>query len=305
MRIAYIISAYKNADQLVRLVKRLDTPANSFLIHVDRRTPAGEYQRMRAPLVALPNVYFLERHPCHWGDFGHVRASLKGIAEIYRRAVDFDYAFLLTGQDYPMKSNRAIAHYLKEHPGESFLHHYPIPNPALPNEHGGLDRFQYWYVHVGERELIFPAPRRFRSGVLTALWSALVRLYPRRRPFPTGFQPYGGSGYWSLARDSLDYVHDFVQRHPAFVNYFRHAHIPDEIFFQTILLNSPFKDTLVNDDLRFAYWPANDAGSPAVLLTDDFQRLLAARPSALFARKFDTTQDARILDTIDAQLLSG
>ena len=158
-------------------------------------------------------------------------------------------------------------------------------------------------MRIGERQLVFPAPHRFRSRVLTALWSGLVRLYPYRRRFPQGYRPYGGSGYWSLTRECLDYLHAFVRQNPGFVNFFRYVHIPDEIFFQTILLNSPLKERLVNDDLRFAYWPAASSASPAVLVRDDFQLLLTVRPSAVFARKFDTTQDTSILDAIDAQLL--
>src|SRR6266498_4447774 len=108
MQIAYIISAYKNPAQLVRLVRRLNHPGHSFLIHVDLNAPAEVYQEMRAPLSGIANVYFLERHVCYWGDFGHVQATLKGIAELYRRAIAFDYVILLTGQDYPLRTNHII-----------------------------------------------------------------------------------------------------------------------------------------------------------------------------------------------------
>src|ERR1700761_1322532 len=101
MRIAYIISAYKCADLLIRLVHRLHTSTSIILIHVDKRTSRNQYTEMIAGVSHLPNVVFLKRHNCHWGDFGHVRATLKGLAYLFKNSINFDYLLLLTGQDYP------------------------------------------------------------------------------------------------------------------------------------------------------------------------------------------------------------
>ena len=304
MQIAYIVSAYKNPDQLVRLVRRLNHLGHSFLIHVDLNSPVEVYQEMRAPLSGQPNVYFMERHACYWGDFGHVQATLKGIAELYRRAIAFDYAILLTGQDYPLRTNRSITEFLGASEGKSFLHNYRLPNPALGSDRGGLDRIECWHFRALGRPLAFPAPAGFQSRLLAKLWSAAIRLFPVRRQFPRGLQAYGGSGYWCLSRPYIDYIHEFVGNRPEYVQFFRHVQIPDEIFFQTILLNSPLAGSIVNDDLRYARWPSGDSPSPAIFSEKDLPELLAVRPAVLFARKFDTSIHGGILDLIDAQLLS-
>ena len=72
------------------------------------------------------------------------------------------------------------------------------------------------------------------------------------------------------------------------------------MFFHTIILNSPLQESVVNDDLRFLEWRNPEtAGGPAILGTDDFGKIIAS--SKLFARKFDVTQDAEILDMIDKE----
>src|SRR5262245_28261791 len=98
MSIAYIISAYKRPEQLVRLVSRLNSTTASFLIHIDKRTDDAIYRQMVAGLRQVTNVCFLERHTCYWGDFGHVRATLKGIHAICQFNLHCDYVALLTGQ---------------------------------------------------------------------------------------------------------------------------------------------------------------------------------------------------------------
>jgi hypothetical protein len=85
------------------------------------------------------------------------------------------------------------------------------------------------------------------------------------------------------------------------VRFFRYVDVPDEIFFHTIVLNSPLRDTVVNDDLRYLEWREPElAGGPALLGESDFDKIMSS--GDLFARKFDITVDPDILDMIDAQI---
>ena len=88
--------------------------------------------------------------------------------------------------------------------------------------------------------------------------------------------------------------------------FFEHVFIADEIFMQSILLNSPLRDTVVNDDLRYVEW-SNElqfpAWAPRILTTASFDALKNA--SQLFARKFDIERAPDLLDSIDAQILQA
>src|SRR5689334_22760176 len=101
MNIAYIILAHKYPQQLIRLVDRLNEDETSFFIHVDQKTNNEIYQEMFKGLSKYQNVYFLNRHKCYWGGFGHVLASIEGIQEIFDRNISCEYIKLLTGQCYP------------------------------------------------------------------------------------------------------------------------------------------------------------------------------------------------------------
>jgi hypothetical protein len=283
MRVAYIISAYKHFDQLTRLVHRLHEPGVRIFIHVDRRS--GPIDALQAATAHLLSVRFLERHSCPWGSFGHVAATLKGIDAAMASAESFDYLILLTGQDYPIKSNRQIRDVLEAAEGRSFMEFFPLPGPEWSD--GGLDRIERWHVHTDRRHVAFP-PRG---------WA-----FPRRR-FPAGLHPFGGSSYWCLASDCVRYVHRFVTANARFVNFFRHVDVPDELFFQTILLNSPLRDRIVNDNLRYIDWRDPTSGSPAVLTSPDLPAMQAS--AKLFARKFDAAVDGTVLDLIDEELLQA
>jgi Core-2/I-Branching enzyme len=283
MDLAYIVSAYKLPDQLTRLITRLSTPRSSFLIHVDSKTEDAMYRRVVESLSPMANVEFLERHPCYYGGFGHVRATIKGIHELFRRRLPFDHLILLTGQDYPIKSSRQIADFFRGHQGDSFMEYFALPFEEW--QHGGMDRIESWHVRIRGRHFLFPPDTRFRI----------------KRRFPPGFRPFGGSAYWCLSRECAEYVYRFLRRTPSYIRFFKYVNVPEEMFFQTIVLNSPLKERVINDDLRYLDWrnPAV-AGGPAVLGTRDFDAIMGSHD--LFARKFDTAEDAEILDMIDATI---
>ena len=277
MRLAYVISAYKNLDQLARLVRRLHTDETNVVVHVDKKTDDQAYSMLVTALGDLPSVHLLERHTCHWGGFGHVRATLKGIRELKQRDVDFDYLILLTGQDYPIKSNAFIDRFFHKHRGRSFMLYDSLPTEWW-SPRGGLGRIEYRHL-------------RF--------YGHHVRL-PLKRPFPKGLKPYGGGAYWCLSREAVEYVSRFTSERADVVAFFKHVDVPDEIFFQTVLINSEMRESVVNDHLRYIDWTRGVR--PAVLEVRDFERLRES--PKLFARKFDVHHDEEILDLIDRELLS-
>jgi hypothetical protein len=274
--LAYIVSAYKNLDQLARLVERLTTEDSVVYVHVDKKTDDAEYGRLGRTLAGRPRVHLLERHICHWGGFGHVQATLKGIEALLASGSDFEHVVLLTGQDYPIKPLAEIERFFAKHRGTSFMAYRELPSEWW-SPRGGLDRVEY---------------RHWR-------WRGHHVRLPWKRPFPTGVRPYGGGAYWNLSRACVEHVARFVESRPDVVGFFRQVDIPDEIFFQTVLMNSDLAGSVLNDNLRYIDWTRGPR--PALLEARDLTALRAT--PKLFARKFDVFHDADILDLIDTELL--
>jgi hypothetical protein len=283
VRLCYIISAYKLPAQVVRLVRRLDSAAASFYVHLDKKCGDAVYRTVRDGLAGQPNVHFLKRQTCWWGGFGHVAATLEGLDQLLASGEPFDYVILLTGQDYPIKSRAYIEGFFARQAGTPFIESFALPSPNWTN--GGLDRIASWHLRLLGRSVKVPSGRF---------------LLPRRQ-LPDRLRPFGGSSYWCLPRACAEYVHRFARRSTPYRRFFRYVDVPDELFFQTIIMNSPWASRAVNDNLRYIAWRDPDAASPAVLGVADFHRLRRSRK--LFARKFDAVQDSAILDLIDERLI--
>ncbi|MEI9959677.1 MAG: beta-1,6-N-acetylglucosaminyltransferase [Limisphaerales bacterium] len=284
-RIAYIIAAHHKPEMTIRLVRHIHSPNHGFFIHYNQRSPEQEYLRLVEALRDLPNVHFLDRHKCLWGDIGLVRAALKGIQAIASQDFEYDYAVLLTGQDYSIKSDNQIVTTLSQANGFSFMESsaWPIPHWEKGRAIRRIENFHFQ----------LPFPNWMRRYGWPPSWQHIT--LPARRKIPGSLHPHFGSSFWYLSRPCLKYIHDYVQQHPEYVRFFKWVSIPDECFFQILLMNSPLAPTIHPRTLTYIDWSRKPY--PAVLNQNDLPRLLES--DCLFARKFDLTIDASVLDKLD------
>jgi hypothetical protein len=278
---AYLIRAHQRPDQLVRLVDRLSTPAASFHIHVSARTSHDLYEAMRRGLAGRDDVHWVDRIPAYYSGFSLVRSVLAGLEEIARAGPLPQHVVLLSGQDYPLRPAREIEALLAGRAGESLVEHFRIPSERWADENGGLDRIRYLHF---ERV-------HYRTRIL--------RVPFLRRSFPAGLEPYGGSAWCALSDEAVRTLLAFEDGNPQAYSFFTRVKTPDEIFLQTVLLNSPARERVANEPIHYVEWPGGS--HPATFGHEDFPRLAASGKP--FARKFDTRLDAEILDLIDRDLL--
>jgi hypothetical protein len=276
--VAYLILAHNAPEQLVRLVHALPQ-GSPVLIHFDRRADAALYRRCVELLADRPKVRFVTRHVCRWGAFGIVAGTIELMQQLLAHGESFDYATLLSGADYPIKSNAEIARFLARHRGAEFIESFSLMAPNRWSQHGG-------YFKTPEKMLC--RHLRFRSRVLRI---------PGMRKLPRDMLPYGGSQWWTLSREAVEYIASFIARTPEFVAFCKYSYIPDESFVQTILSNSHLSDRVSGDDLRVSIWDRPQPPYPAILKIGDLPMLAAS--DKLFARKFDARIDSDILRALD------
>ncbi len=275
MKIAHLILTHANPEQLRRLINRIAHPDGYVYVHLDLKTDMAPF----ASLAKEGRVLFIQnRVKVAWGDYTIVQATLNGLTEIMAGG-NYDYINLLSGQDYPIKSIDYIHKQLSATPGRAFMHTLDVTTEWQE----AITRYTKYHLSY----LNFPG--RFHAEAL------MNKLLPTRK-FPAGMTPVGRSQWFTISSLHVQYILDFVQKNAHYVSFFKLTWAPDEMFFQTILHNSPHRKEMVNDNLRHIDWSEGKA-NPKVLTMAD-AHTLAASP-ALFARKFNPAIDSDILDYLD------
>jgi hypothetical protein len=289
MHKAYIVLAHHQPEQLGRLIQSLDDGRSEFFIHLDR---ASDPEPFRKALASHRTWSFVKNEHGGWGQLGIVKGTLHGLRAVVDCGRQFGMISLISGQDYPLRSNAYFDHFFALNRGKIFMEFFPLPAEVWP--HGGMDRIHDY--HFGDRR------RRSRMKVSRWMTGACNASILFKRRFPRDLKPFGGWQWWSMPMEAVNEILFFVARRPDFLRYHRWSLLPDEMFFQTILLNSHSEwigKNLVNNCLRFVDWDNANPATPATLTEKYLVPLLESK--SLFARKFDLVRDSAILDRIDAK----
>ncbi|MEN9919498.1 MAG: hypothetical protein RL662_1934 [Bacteroidota bacterium] len=287
---AILITAYKNYHHLEELINYFDD-GYTIYIHIDKKSSI--LSDTLAKLKSYKQVkYISQRYTIHWGGINHLHAIL----ELAQRALeesDNRYFHLITGHDYPIKSLADFSSFYQSNSDKDFMEFHPLPYHSWPE--GGMDRLSRYNFYD-----VFDGRKGMGERLIKGLSKLQKQLKFSRSFYPDFPKLHGGSTYWSLKKDSLAYVFQYMLKHPQYLKRFKYSFCSEEIFFQTILLNSSFKDNIVNNNLRFIVWEKRNGNFPANLDNTDYTNIVVS--DALFARKFEYPASQDLFDNLKKKL---
>ena len=278
MKQALLITAYKNPEHLNNLIDVFENDDNfSVYIHIDNKGTftKEDIERLRSIRIVK---YISTKYRVQWGSINHLKAFLLLCKEAVKES-GVEYIHTITGHDYPIKSAAEITRFMEEHKGTLFMNADKLPFDGWIG--GGLDRIIYYYPH----DLInVRVPRNYK---IKERIIEFQQKYKLERNFPKSFpsELYGGLVYWSIPTDAVQYILDFNKKNGSYLRRFRLTYCSEEIYFQSIIMNSPFREQVNKNNLRFMVWEKRNGNNPANLDESDFENIESS--DALFARKFE------------------
>lgn len=117
LRHAFLITAHKDPQLLLRIMELLSSPNHYFIVNIDRKMK--EHKKWAKYISGIiPNCFFMHRSVAH-GGYSQVSTTIRMLQE----ASNFqpDYFHLISGQDFPCKSIYEFDRYFERHKGESYM----------------------------------------------------------------------------------------------------------------------------------------------------------------------------------------
>jgi hypothetical protein len=279
MKIATIVMVHKEPTQAARLLDRLGHPQNDLFLHVDQKCRLEDFTR----LIKTPVQLVQPRHLVKWAGMSQVTTMLGCMRQVLASPQAYSHLHFLSGQDYPARPLGEWVGFLAQHPGQQFMQYELISEPG-------------WWQQAMHRVEEYHLPDHDFRGSHRLAWLASRLLGKRKFPLPS-YVLAGRSSWFTLTRQAAEYVVGLDSSEPRLARFFRYTWGPDEIFFPTILHNSPFGPSIVRDNnLRYIDW-SEGKPSPKTLTLADLGAIRAS--GCFFARKFDPSVDAQVMDALD------
>lgn len=308
-RVAYLVLSHHRPEQVEALADRILalSPHGHVVVHHDITADTTPWNG--AP---PPRVHLLDRTRVLWGDWSMVETSLR-LVRFASDELGADWCAFLSGEDRPVVDLARWERSLQASAIDGLVPATVVDRrPAFGRSPTAGDvnftRYSYRWREVPPvrgvtRDAVALARRfsRYAQPLFKIEYTDRRDRFflglPRRRRLPPGWTIYSGPQWVACGRRAMDallHVDDTV------VDWYRQTWIPDQSFFQTVVLNQP--DLVVGDTPLTYVVPYKDKQQRGdmVLRMDDLA--VIRRSGAAFARKFDPSIDADILRAVDAAI---
>ncbi|NP_001120412.1 xylosyltransferase 1 [Xenopus tropicalis] len=291
VRIAFVLVVHGRASrQLQRMFKAIYHKDHYYFIHCDKRSHYLHRQVLQFA-SQYPNVRVTSwRMSTIWGGASLLSTYLQSMRDLLEMSDwSWDFFINLSAADYPVRTNDQLVAFLSRYRNMNFLKSHGRDNARFIRKQG-LDRL---FLECD-----------------THMW----RLGDRK--IPEGINVDGGSDWFLLNRKFVEYVtfsnDDLVTKMKQFYSY---TLLPAESFFHTVLENSPYCDTMVDNNLRITNWNRKlgckcqykhivdwCGCSPNDFKPSDFHRFQQTSRPTFFARKFEAVVNQEIIGQLDYYL---
>ncbi|WP_016896804.1 beta-1,6-N-acetylglucosaminyltransferase [Aerococcus viridans] len=279
---AYLILAHKNDFTFQTLLKSLDSPNNDLYIHMDKKVEDYDINTTNK-LIKFSNIIHTKRTNVQWGGYSGINAEMILFEESYKSNIDYSFFHLISGEDLPIKPIEEIYKFFEKNLGKNFIRFQ-----SLNFSYSYRVKYYYFTQDIFGRKKI--------NSIINKISLKLQKIFRVNRNNNINFQK--GTNWLSITRELVGYI---LINKKWIEETFKFSFCGDELFIQTLVFNSKFKETLYYNNynnnltsiMRYIDW---DRGEPYVFQKRDFDDLVS-KPY-LFARKFDSKIDSEIIKMI-------
>lgn len=286
-RHAFLILAYRDLTVLSKFLSQIDDERNDIYLHIDSKS---KLNIIDIPKMKYSNIKIYKKYKVVWGGSNFSRVELYLLEEAQKN--EYDYYHLCSEADLMLKSNDDFHQFFKIHKGKEFIH---FEDEKFNEKY--LVRVQHFHV-LGE--LI----RRYNSKKLSRMFTNINRwllkvqdLIGFNRKIP--FEELQKGCNWVSITDSLALY--ILENKKNILKFIKMTCVGEELFIHSLIYKTPYMDQLYGKGYEIGHLACARVidwkrGQPYIFTEEDFDLLTSTE--AMFARKFNSSVDMKIIDEI-------
>lgn len=287
---AILIVCHKQPKLLARAIKMMENEHHYFFVHVNKLVDIKPFLDVTKN---LERVNFVKRENVSHGRLSQLQAQLnlfEAAAQFERENnIKFDYTHIISGQDYPLRSNEQFDEFFNNTNSNYLL----FDSNEQMKKHKNRIRVNLNGYHLNNHSLL----AKFFHVLVT--WPQAF-IFPRKKIENLWL----GWDFPTLNNETYHYLLNYVKNNPRFLKRLDHTSSPTEAFYCTIFYPKIKEFNIKKKTpLRFASWfprhPVDTTYRPYNLDERDYELVINSK--GFWARKVDEIQSAKLLDMIDSQ----
>lgn len=291
---AFLVIAYDDGNHLKELLSAIDSLRSDIYIHIDKKSKL-DISDMKI-VCKKSDVYFIDRIGVIWGSEYLIEAELK-LLKASTDKQQYDYYHMISGHDFPLVNENEFYPFFDDHQGLEFIDCRDEDLESI------LLRVKYYYPFQS-----ISNGKSMLNRVLNKVMKLSQQLIGIDR-ISSSEMKYGfGSNWFSITDSFARYV---VSQEEFIKKYFYKGICADEMFLQTIWLNSPMYDRnrqyqnfeyksclepKCRNAVRAIDFTQGDGRSPRIFDETDYELLINS--GCIFGRKLDSRTSKKLIEML-------
>lgn len=292
VKMAYLLLVHNNPIQVNMFINQiLNYGKADVYIHVDKKN-----KPMTRELIKDDRVFVISEYEVKWASFEMMAATILLMRLAINSGENYTHIYYGSGNDLLVKNG--MYEFLSKHPKELFMKimmkmkdtdpaaaRYRIKWPKCLMRRGNYSPCRYvrWIYHVF-----------FRLGIVIKKNNNKIDIE----------QIYRGSQWFVVPFEVIKYLIEYIDANPNYLQYWKHALAPDEFLFQTIIMNSKYKEK-VKPSIMYIHFSEGliEHNHPLTITNDCISQV--EKTGCFCARKFDMLVDKEAIDYFIAKTYKG
>lgn len=232
-------------------------------VHIDKKVKIPI--EFKNEVAKLKHVNIKQKYRINWGSYYHILAVIDMLQEACQKG--YQYYHILSGNTFPIQTWGKTEAFFEKNQGKNFVEVLSVKGNVMLEER----QKHYYYYHLYD----------IRSKNGRKIDSYVQKVQNRLNIKRNVLFEYKGYFYCHLTQEFVNYLFTFMGDNRRYLKELKTMEIPEEFFFQNIIMNSEFKDS-INNNLIFNDW-SSGGGSPASLSLDDWEDI--CKSGEFYARK--------------------
>lgn len=288
---AYLIIAHNDFELLKKSIELIDDVRNDIYVHIDKKVKDFNVNSLKN-CVKYSKIYVYNNFDIIWGNESQVYCEIFLLKQANLNE-KYSYYHILSGVDLPIKNQDTIHKFFEENDGKEFVH-FDSTNVTVETQ----NRVYY-------RHLLSSYFKKYKNKILNKFIFVLDELliniqhmvkFKKKIQFE---QIQKGCNWCSITNNFVEYIIANEHKIKSLVSY---SKCGDEVFIQTLIVNSKFIDNLYQNEMnndylscaRLIIW--DNPKTPHTFTENDFELILYSK--AMFGRKFSSKIDSEIINKL-------